>query len=214
MSANLVVDIGNTCLFGLSIAPTATVSPASGVVIGRPVDLKNSDTYTNLFVVGGPSSGVLIVQVQSAPAISGLIMSGGLPTSGSFTDPTSGLAEFPTGFSSGGLLYLNSGLFATVGGGGLSGQMSVGTFGAGLNPIFQSQGGTGNFPVSGSWPVFGSGGVGFGAFLSPGPFVRANIIGAASGFISPVAVGFLANRRTTGSGGGSTMSPQSGTVNV
>ena len=102
MSANLLVDLGSTCQQGVTIAPANGVgsSPASGVIVGTPVDLANANTFCNLQVVGGVSqSGPFKVQVQTSPTLN----------SGDFTDPTSGLAQLPTSFLSGGVMVCNSG---------------------------------------------------------------------------------------------------------
>lgn len=103
LSANTVVDIGNTCQFQMSIVGNVQSggppSPCSGAVIGLSCDMIHSDTYCNLVVVGASSSGQLRVQVQCSDT----------DTSGTYTDPTSGLASFPGAFTSGGLLFINSG---------------------------------------------------------------------------------------------------------
>jgi hypothetical protein len=102
MSANLLVDLGNTCQQGVTIAPANGVgsSPASGVMIGTPVDLANANTFCNLQVTGGVSlSGSFRLAVQTSPSLN----------SGEFTDPTSGLAQLPTSFLSGGVMVCNSG---------------------------------------------------------------------------------------------------------
>lgn len=104
MSANLVIDVGATCQTELSIASVNGVgsSPASGTIIGRGVDMMSSDTYTNLFVIGGQSlSGGFRVAVQTADQ----------NVSGNYTDPTSGLPRtaLPTFFLSGGVFIAASG---------------------------------------------------------------------------------------------------------
>lgn len=107
MSANLVVDIGTTTQHQNSISPANGVgsSPASGTIIGAIVDLLHANTFCNLVVAGGPSSGAFRVGVQVSDGT----------TSGSFVDVTSGLAAgtFPTAFISGGLMTCNSGLWAS-----------------------------------------------------------------------------------------------------
>ena len=215
MSANLVVDIQNTCQYFTSLAGTGVGGvPASGAQIGRIVDLKDSNTYTNLFaVVTAGTSGSIAVQIQTSDAVaSGNFFSGGgVPPSGTFTDPTSGLAAFPNNISSGGIWWVNSGLYSVVQGGGLSGTMNVGTFGAGIDNIFNGMGPNG-LPLSGSWPAMGSGGIAFSAFQRPSRFARLNVLSGAAA-VSVIA-GFVANLRTTGSGGGFTLSPGSGAVNV
>ena len=104
MSASYLVDLGATVQHLPSIAPAAGVdgTPASGLIIGIPVDMLYSDTYTNIVVPGGVSlSGAFRIAVQTSDAL----------TSGSFTDPTSGLpaGAMPTSFLSGGLYTANSG---------------------------------------------------------------------------------------------------------
>lgn len=215
MSANLVVDLANTCQFHPSAI--TTVSAASGVVVGLPIDLKNSDTLCNLFVaVLGAGSGPIGIQVQTSDVASGNPMSGGgLPTSGSFTDPLSGLPEaaYPPSFNSGAILFLNSGLFRMPGGGGGSGQYvngaPVGTLPFGLHPIQRGQG-AGGFNTSGSWPIFSSGGgVSFASFPRPHRFARA-IIQSGATTINDIMAGFVTNLKTTGSGGGFSYGPTSG----
>lgn len=108
MSANLLVDLANTSLPStsgnpnLSIGPANGVggSPASGIIIGQIVDLRYADTYCNIVVGAGPSiSGQFKLAVQTSDAT----------TSGSFTDPTSGLPVFPGAMQSGGVFIFNSG---------------------------------------------------------------------------------------------------------
>lgn len=104
MSANLVVDLNNTCLMQTSIADGPVLSgsvtvPCSGAVIGNIVDLVNANTYCNLFAAGVSASGQLRLQVQCSDGT----------TSGSFTDPTSGYQTFPGAFQSGTILWINSG---------------------------------------------------------------------------------------------------------
>lgn len=100
MSASLVVDLGQTCLIQPTILPTVASSPTSGVVIGNIVDTQLANTLTNIHVVG--ASGIFYVAVQTSNAT----------TSGSFTDPTSGLAVMPTNFLSGGVLLCGSGILS------------------------------------------------------------------------------------------------------
>lgn len=99
MSANLIVDLGNSAQLTPSIV-NVNAFPCSGAIIGNTVDLLQADTYCNLIIAGGLSqSGQLRIQVQTSDAT----------TSGSFTDPTSGLTQLPTSFSSGGVYFINSG---------------------------------------------------------------------------------------------------------
>ena len=132
-------------------------------------------------VAGLPSvySGQLRIQVQCSD----------VDTSGNYTDPTSGLPQFPTNFSSGGILWINSG--------GLTGAISD-----------ASSSGTPNsgHGVSGGF-------VAFAGFQRVGTFVRANAL-AGDFYEGSLSVGFVSQSRTTGSGGGYTYSPGSGNVNV
>lgn len=179
MSAGLIVDLGNCAQMGVSIQGTpvlsgALVAPCSGAVVGQGISMTNADTYCNLFVAGVMSSGQLRVAVQCANA----------DTSGSYTDPTSGLADLPGAFSSGGVLWLNSG----------------GAGGGALQPFY-----SGNAVASGFAVAQG--------FQRTGAFVRAMLLSGDFG-CGPLTVGFISNLRTTGSGGGFTFSPGSGVVSV
>lgn len=125
MSANLVVDLGNTTVMGLSIGGTANaqsglIYSASGPVIGLSVDLLQANAFCNLFAGGYAqnASGFLNLQVQCSD----------FDTSGSYVDPTSGLAQFPTSFLSGGMLVLNSGNTGGVLGAQVSGQSILSGF--------------------------------------------------------------------------------------
>lgn len=221
MSASLAVDLGNTCHFLPSATLAGAVSPASGTVVGLICDMIQDNTNTQVWVAGTASSGVLGVQVQTADVASGVLNSGGgFPISGAFTDPTSGLAaaDRPSWISSGGIFWVNSGLVTLPGGGGasgpgqLAGGYPVNTFPFGPSPVFNAQGSPG-FVASGTYPVFGSGGgMAIGHFLRPHRFARLLVL--SGGFTGNVIAGFLANLKTTGSGGGFTFSPQTGSVNV
>jgi hypothetical protein len=173
MSANLVVDLRNTTDYRVSTFQGS----GANLIVGEVVDLLHANTYTNVFVVGGAGSGSVEVRIQTADAT----------TSGSFTDPTSGLVlgQFPVGIVSGGILVANSGIWS-------SGNYSVSS------------------PASGV--LFQSGGVIFGAFQRPHRYAR--LIQVSSVFPAPVFAGFIAQKRTTGSGAGFSFSPGSGTVNV
>lgn len=118
MSANLVVDLGGGALMGVSIGPIAGVgsTPASGIMVGRFLDFNNANTFCNLFAAGAGVSGPYRVLVQTSDA----------QTSGSFTDPTSGLAQLPTSFLSGGVVWVGSGAGGFTSGNPLSGSMCSG----------------------------------------------------------------------------------------
>jgi hypothetical protein len=101
VSAGFIVDLGNTAQLEPSIIDdTGFATPASGVIVGQVVDFLQANVFTNLFVGVGPNlSGPCKVLVQTAD----------VTTSGSFTDPTSGLPAMPTAFQSGGIFWAGSG---------------------------------------------------------------------------------------------------------
>lgn len=179
MSAGLTVDLGNSCQMGVSIVGTpilsgALTAPNSGAIVGTGINMQHADTYCNLFAAGYSVSGNQFrVQVQCADT----------DTSGSYTDPTSGLASMPGAFSSGGILWFSSG--------------NNGGF---FNPFTSGQATASGFMAA----------QGFGR---TGTFVRALLLSGDAGG-GPLTVGFISNFRTTGSGGGFTLAPSSGVVNV
>lgn len=180
MSASTTVDLGNTCQILPSITGagpgSGIVYAASGAIIGQSIDRLNSDTFCNLLVQGQAvfGSGLLRVAVQSANA----------DVSGQYTDPTSGLAALPTAFSSGGILWINSGAL----GGGVLGAL---TSGQAVQSGFSAAAG----------------------FQAPGRYVRANVL-SGDFYAGPLNVSFVSQLHTTGSGGGFSMSPSSGAVSV
>lgn len=183
MSASYLVDLGNTCLMDTSIGlggpGSGIIYAASGAVIGDSVDLLQANTFCNVFFAGNAvfTSGLLRLQVQTCAT----------DTSGSYTDPTSGLPVMPTSFSSGGLIWLNSG----------------GT-GGGLLGAF----------VSGQAIL--SGFAGAAGFQRPTPqnrFARINVL-SGDFYAGTLVAGFISQLKTTGSGGGFTFAPGSGTINV
>jgi hypothetical protein len=191
MSANLVVDLFNNVHSQPSV-PSATVaadgaiaissggviSSLSGVLVGDPIDLGDANTVCNVYVAGRPlGSGPLIIGVQTSDSTA----------SGTFTDPTSGLAQMPGKFASGGQLILGSGAWTDAAGGiwgsGVSGQ-------AFLSGI-----------MTGSY------------FQRPHQYARLLVM---SGFadVAGFQAGFITQLRTVGSGGGYSPSPSSGPVSV
>jgi hypothetical protein len=170
VSANLVVDLSAT----VDCRPSVVVGSGVNKVIGQVVDLLHADTYCNVYVAGGFGSGAIEVWVQTSDSTA----------SGTFTDPTSGLAAFPTKVGSGGVLFVNSGLFS-------SGNQSL------------------SAPVD-SAPVFCSGGTDFGAFQRPHRYAR--LILNSGPFPNAIVAGFISQKRTVGSGGGFTLNPTSGVV--
>jgi hypothetical protein len=218
MSANYLIDHANTSLF----VPSISVAPSSGSLgtVGLWCDLSNSDSFCNVFIAVGAVSGPIIFDIQTAQgpndiplgnsAFSGNIFSGGAPASGSFTDPTSGLAQLPTWFSSGGQLIVNSGLWALPGSLGQSGPnvqvngYPQGTLPYGPNPIQHGQGGFG--VTSGTAPIFCSGGTAYAAFQRNYQYARIVVLSGST--IPPfVQAGFVAQLMTTGSGGGASQQP-------
>lgn len=178
--ASLLVDLGNTTQQGVSIVPPpflsgGLVAVASGAFVGQSVFMGNADTFCNLQLQGVAASGRLRVAVQCSDT----------DTSGSFTDPTSGLAQMPTVFSSGGVLLVNSGL-------------DNGTLGA----LVSGQCIASGFSVA-------------GGFQRTGTFVRAVALNEGSvQFGGTLTAVFVSQLRSPGSGGGFSYSPSSGVVNV
>ena len=181
MSASLLVDLGQTTYQGVSIQDTpllsgSFVATGSGAFVGQPLDLLHMDTFCNLFACGVTHSGQLRLAVQTAPDTN----------SGSFTDPTSGLAALPTSFQSGGILWINSG-------GLLNG--ILGAVVSGQNVL------SGWFAAAG--------------FQRPHRYARVVALAeATSQYAGSLTAGFISQLRTIGSGGGFTFSPTSGVVNV
>ena len=178
MSASYLVDLGGSCqltptIFGLQ-AVSGNVYAASGATIGQSCYTPFSDSACNVVIQGNCAygSGQLRIQVQSAPA----------DVSGQYTDPTSGLSQMPSWFSSGGLLWLNSGalLGMTVGG--------------------QNSGQASGHQIS-------SGFAESAYFLKPFPYIRANVL-SGDFYCGDLNVAFVSQFKTTGSGAGFTLSPQ------
>ncbi len=210
LSASDVIDIPNTCVYAPSVQ--SLFGSASGALVGAPVDLLHATNWCNVYCAGGNTSGPvsILVQTSDGPASGVYVSGGGFPTSGSFTDPTSGLPQFPTTFISGGVWVVNSGLYSNVNAGyPASGFTTV--LPAGGAPIFQAMGGH-QIYNSGLFPVFASGGMAFAAFQRPQRWARALILSGA--FTNGINVGFVSHITPTGSGGGQSQSPGSGTVNV
>jgi hypothetical protein len=174
-SANLVVDLAATTDY----RPSLILGSGGGSAVGEIVDLLNANTYTNVFATLGAGSGSVSLAIQTSDST----------TSGTFTDPTSGLARIPQFLCSGGVFVVNSGLW-------VSGNRSL------------------SAPVNNA-PLACSGAVQFAAFLRPdlaGRYARMVVLSGAT--LGALNTGFIGNKKTTGSGGGFTFSPQTGTVNV
>ena len=172
MSANLVVDLNPT----VDTRPSVVVGSGSNLIVGEIVDLLHANTFCNVFCAGAAGSGLIELRVQTSDSV----------LSGTFTDPTSGLAQIPQGFASGGVVFCNSGLYA-------SGNSSP------------------YAPVNNA-PLFCSGGQQFAAFQRPHRYAR--LITNSGPFPNFFAAGFISQKKTIGSGFGYTFSPSSGTVNV
>jgi len=173
MSANLVVDIANTCNYDASVM----VGSGSNLVVGNIVDLLNANTYCNVWIATAAGSGAVEARIQTSDSL----------TSGSFTDPTSGLSSLPVNVMSGGCIFANSGIWAS-----------------GYGPY--------NSVVDNS-VLSASGGIFYGAFQRPNRYAR--LILNSGSFPSWITAGFISQLKTTGSGFGYSWQPQSGTtINV
>lgn len=231
MSAGLTLDLGNTTQFVPSLVTGQVINSGasfglSGPIIGQWVDMRNCDTLCNVYVTAGPTSGPIGIQVQCAAgpfdiplvnnSFSGNVFSGGAPLSGSFTDPTAGLAQLPSWFSSGGILWINSGLVTNPGQQGASGQLvagyPLGTLPFGPNPVIQGQNGPA-FVGSGSTPEFASGGIAFASFQRPYQYARVILLSGNTSLFS-LQAGFISQLLTTGSGGGASQQPFTYLINV
>lgn len=186
MSASLAVDLGATCWSQPSFPDGTTGLSLSGQFCG----------LSGVVVGGIVDLGNMdtycnfyatgITTLGSGILIVGVQTSDGT-TSGSFVDPTSGLgaANFPFRLASGGHMILGSG--ATV--------PSAGLWGAAISGYNMQSGFTA-----------------FAAFQRPQRYARLII---QSGFyLGTLTAGFVSQFATTGSGGGFTLAPSSGTVNV
>ncbi len=106
--------------------------------------------------------------------------------SGQYTDPTSGLPNLPGAWQSGGILWINSG---GAGGGVLGGFVS-------------------GQAIASGWAASQ-------ALLRPGTYAR--LVALLEGTVQyggSLTAGFISQFKTTGSGGGFSYQPGSGTVNV
>lgn len=190
-SANLIVDIGNTAQFQPTILPggggIGVTSGQIGIVSGIIMVASGGIVGQSVDMLHSDTFCNLMVAGQALNTSGQLriaVQTSDSDTSGNYTDPTSGLAVMPTSFQSGGILWLNSG------------GAGSGTIGGGIS---------GNAMQSGF--------VQFAAFQRPGRFARAVAL-SGDFFVGPLMVGFVAQNKTTGSGGGYTLAPSSGTVNV
>lgn len=170
------------------------------------VDLANTADYRASVMIGSGSNLIVgqIIDLLGANTYCNVFVAGGVgggsgaievriqtaddTASGSFTDPTSGLlsTNLPVNVVSGGIIFANSGLWS-------SGYASV------------------TSPVD-SAPLFCSGGVFFGAFQRPQRYAR--LINNSGPYPGAITAGFVSQKKTTGSGGGFSYSPTSGSVSV
>lgn len=141
-----------------------------------------------------PASGVIIgniVDTINANTLTNVVVTGGVSLSGTFrvqvqSSPTTASGDFTDPTS--GLAVMPTNL--------LSGGILLCNSGQSL----ASGGGY-------------SGCIEFGAFLTPDRYVRA-IVMSGDSYNAPVFVGFVKQLKQTGSGGGYSYAPQTGTVNV
>ena len=182
MSANLIVDLSSTTQSVPSLPGAVVLSPSgmlaglSGQLVGVIVDMLHADTFTNVYIAGRSyTSGPLLVGVQTSPNT----------TSGNFTDPTSGLAQLPTWFSSGGWLQL----------------CRSGTAPGTKN---NGEGVSGQFALSGF--------VEFAAFQRPHRYAR--LVFGSGFYDGRIEAGFVGQYHNTGSGAGFSLAPGSGSVSV
>lgn len=183
-SANLIVDLASQFSYPTLNCPANATSggfyAASGAQVGGVVDMGQCNTYCNVQLTGIPqipaTSGELRVAIQTSNSTA----------SGTFGDPTSGLpaGALPTWFSSGGILFLNSG-------GLLGGTRGAAASGQYINSGFSE----------------------FAAFQRPGQYARAIAL-ASGFYAGGLNVNFVSQLRTTGSGGGSSQAPGSGVPSV
>ncbi len=103
MSASYLVDLGGTCALAPSLPGSVAPSPSglqaglSGQLVGDICNLIYANAATQVYVQGkSVNSGPLVIGVQTSDST----------TSGTFTDPTSGLPVMPSWFSSGGFLRI------------------------------------------------------------------------------------------------------------
>lgn len=208
MSAFLAGDLGGgvvsypslQALSGFGNPGSGSLDFAGASTFGQGVDLNNADTFCNLQIVGCATtnlSGQVRIGVQCADS----------DVSGQYTDPTSGLAQLPTYFASGGLIWLNSG---GILGGTIPGAISQGAggFGAPAGAVFANSGSPNSgFAMNSGFSVFAG-------FQRTGRYARAFVVSGDLGYVGPLYAGFVSQLRTTGSGGGMTFSPSSGQVQV
>ncbi len=171
-----MIDIGNTCDYQVSLISLS----GSNTAVGRIIDLLGADTNCIGWVAATALSGLAPIFIQTAD----------VTTSGTFSDPTSGLWEgggLPDGVASGGIFWANSGLYA-------SGYNSP------SSPLNDG-------------PLMCSGGIQFFHFQKPHRYARLNLSGGAIG-AEILMAGFISQKKVTGSGHGFSFLPGSGSLSV
>lgn len=176
MSANSVID-----LFSAVDCRTSLIGVSGDIfTVGSIVDLQGAHVNTQVWCApAGGGSGIIELRIQTSDGT----------TSGSFTDPTSGMATDTFAnqmVKSGGILYLNSGLYVS----GYSHREAV----VNNAPLFCSGG------IDGSW------------FQRPHRYAR--LILNSGTYPNAITAGLLCQKHVTGSGGGFSYQPGSGSVSV
>ena len=184
MSASLLVDAHGSLISFPSLPGSVTLSP-SGQLCGLSGQLCGD------IIDLRDANTFTNVYVQGRQMLVGsgaaiiMVQTSADTTSGNFTDPTSGLPASALPTSCPG--FQSGGLMHIGSGGGvLSAQVS----GQNVNSGFMA----------------------FGGFLSPHRYMR--LLFGTGTYVGPVAAGFMKQAKTTGSGGGFSFSPSSGSVNV
>jgi len=113
--ANLIIDLANSTINGMSVLNTSgSTLPSSGVNVGRAVDLLQANTLCNVATTyGNAASGFIGIQVQESDTnVSGnfvpvLVFSGTWSwlSGGRFVLQSSGIGQSGTGPVSGGTLF-------------------------------------------------------------------------------------------------------------
>ena len=190
MSANLVVDLGGTTQSIQSFPSTAQAADGGmAITSGGNISSLSGVLVGDVIDLNNADTFCNVYvggrSLGSGPLLVG-VQTSDSTASGTFTDPTSGLSQLPTSFASGGFLIIASGPATDA---------TLGIFSSG---------------VSGAYAL--SGFLAFAAFQRPHRYARLFV---GSGFYDgPLQAGFVSQFRTTGSGGGTTQSPGSGTISV
>lgn len=178
MSASYLVDLGGSCQLTPSIFGIQSTSGNVYAASGATIGQSCFTPYSD-------AACNVVIQGNCAYGSGQLrvqIQTAPADVSGQYTDPTSGLAVLPSWFSSGGLLWLNSGgLLGMTVGGQASGQSSGHQISSGFAEAAY--------------------------FQKPNTYLRANVL-SGDFYCGDLAVTFVSQFRTTGSGGGFSTQPQ------